>query len=275
MRFRGVAIGLAVIGALVAGCGNYGSNMTGPQSGSSRPKYMGTLVGQAPSGDVRSSFQVVQGTGDITAAVAQFRGLLGDPLNGAKADDQERGRREINWDGVPPNFTNVNTFPAGFFNNRGANFAGPGTGFRNSDNDFFDLNPNYAVEFEPFSTPTTFAPVGSPEMEVDFTVAGTNTPAAVTGFGIVFSDVDREGSASIKLFDAKGRSLGQYHAPVRTDANGLSFIGVVFDEPIVAKVVIKAGQAAIDAGLEDVSDGGNRDLVVTDDFLYGEPHALQ
>jgi hypothetical protein len=112
-------------------------------------------------------------------------------------------------------------------------------------------------------------------MDVLFTVAGTATPAAVTGFGVVFSDVDRHGSASIKLFDAKGRSLGQYQAPVRSDEAGLSFIGVKFDQAIVAKVVISSGQAPIDAGLEDVSDGGNRDLVVMDDFLYGEPKALQ
>ena len=271
MHSRRALIGLVALGAVLSGCGDNGSNMTAPQTGDLR----GSIVGQAPAGDVRSTFQIVQGTGDITSAVTQFRALLGDPVNGAAQGDLKVGRREINWDGVPPQFTNVNTFPAGFFNARGANFGGPGTGFRNSDNDFFDLNPNYATQFEPFSKPKTFAPVGSPDMDVLFTVAGTATPAAVTGFGVVFSDVDRQGSASIKLFDAKGRSLGQYQAPVRTDDAGLSFIGVKFDQAIVAKVVISSGQAPIDAGLEDVSDGGNRDLVVMDDFLYGEPHALQ
>ena len=270
MQHRGFLIVLIALVAALAGCGDYGSNMAGPQS-----EDAGTVTGSLSRGDIRSSFKVVRGTGDITAAVAEFRGLLGDPLNAVKAGDQGLGRREINWDGVPAAFTNVNTFPANFFNARGANFGGPGTGFRNSDNDFSDLNPAYGAQFEAFSKPKTFAPVGSPEMEVLFTVAGSLTPAAVTGFGIVFSDVDREGSTSIKLFDAEGRSLGQYHPPVRSDAAGLSFVGVVFDEAIVAKVVINAGQAAINAGLEDVTDGGNRDLVVTDDFLYGEPHAIQ
>jgi hypothetical protein len=264
-------MGLVALGAIAVGCGDYGNNVAGPAVGDRQ----GTYTGRGPSGDVRSTFQIVRGSGDITSAVVQFRGLLGDPLNGVKAGEQPSGRREINWDGVPDTLTNVNTFPAGFFNARGANFGGPGTGFRNSDNDFSDLNPAYGAQFEAFSKPKTFMPVGSPEMEVLFTVAGSTTPAAVTGFGIVFSDVDRNGSASIKLFDAKGRSLGQYHAPVRSDATGLSFIGVVFDQAIVAKVVITSGQAAIDAGLEDVTDGGNRDLVVTDDFLYGEPKALQ
>ncbi len=124
-------------------------------------------------------------------------------------------------------------FPALFFNNRGANFSSPGTGFRNSDNDFSDLNPDYAAQFEPFSKPKTF------------------------------------------MFDAAGRSLGKYLAPVRSDATSLSFVGVVFDAAIIAKVVITSGQATIDAGLQDITDGGNRDLVVTDDFLYGEPNALQ
>ena len=271
MRFGGAFVGLVAFGAALVGCGDYGGDLAGPIVDDT----VGTVLGRAPSGNVRSSFRVVRGSGDITATVTQFRGLLGDPSNGAQAGQQPAGRREITWDGVPAALTNVNTFPALFFNNRGANFSGPGTGFRNSDNDFSDLNPNYAAQFEPFSKPKTFMPIGSSEMEVLFTVAGSTTPAAVTGFGIVFSDVDRQGSASIKLFDAVGRSLGQYHAPVRSDATGLSFVGVIFDAAIVAKVVITSGQAAIDAGLEDLTDGGNRDLVVTDDFLYGEPQALQ
>jgi hypothetical protein len=270
MRFGSALFGTLVLGLAAGGCGDYGSGVTGPGPGDTSGGYLG----RAPSGDVRSSFQVVRGTGDITATVTQFRGLLGDPLNGVQAGQQPAGRREINWDGVPAALTNVNTFPGNFFNARGANFSGPGTGFRNSDNDFSDLNPAYGVQFEAFSKPKTFMPIGSPEMDVLFTVAGSNTPAAVTGFGIVFSDVDRQGAASIKLFDAAGRSLGQYHAPVRSDAAGLSFVGVVFDAAIVAKVVITSGQAAIDAGLQDLTDGGNRDLVVTDDFLYGEPQAL-
>jgi hypothetical protein len=269
MRF-GVAFGLVTLGAAVSGCGDYGGDLAGPIV----EDTVGSMLGRAPSGDVRSSFKVVRGSGDITATVTQFRAMLGDPANGATDGQQPAGRREITWDGVPAALTNVDTFPALFFNNRGANFSGPGTGFRNSDNDFSDLNPSYAAQFEPFSKPKTFMPIGSAEMEVLFSVAGSTTPAAVTGFGIVFSDVDRQGAAAIKLFDAAGRSLGRYLAPVRSDATGLSFVGVVFDAAIVSKVVITSGQAPIDAGLQDLTDGGNRDLVVTDDFLYGEPQAL-
>ena len=99
-------------------------------------------------------------------------------------------------------------------------------------------------------------------------------PAATRGFGLVFSDVERVGAASIKLFDAQGGSLGQYHAPVRSDAAGFSFVGVVFGSPLIAEVRITSGQHALGADVQDLSHGGNRDLVVMDDYLYAEPQAL-
>jgi hypothetical protein len=271
MRVEAVVIGLVGLTALGAGCGN-GDNL-----GPGGQRVEGTRIGQAPSGEVRSSFRVTKGTGDITATVLQFRDALGQPANGGTPGQQPSGRREIAWDGVPAAFDNNNTFPGDFFNTNvkaGAVITTPGTGFRNDSSDFADLNPAYRAQFEPFSKPKTFMAIGSPEMDLAFRVAGSATPAAVKGFGIVFSDVDRVGSASIKLFDAKGRSLGRYFAPARTDATGLSFVGVVFDAAIIARVTIASGQAAIDAGLQDVTDGGNRDLVVTDNFLYSEPQAL-
>ena len=210
MRFEAVLIGVIGLTALGTGCGN-GDDLAGPGTQGDQ----GTRVGVSPSGEVRSTFKVTKGSGDITATVLQFRDALGQPANGGKAGQQPGGRREINWDGVPAAQTNVNTFPANFFNTNvkaGAIFSTPGTGFRNSDNDFGDLKAAYAAQFEAFSKPKTFMPIGSPEMDVSFRVAGSDTPAAVTGFGIVFSDVDRVGSASIKLFDAKGRSLGRYFA---------------------------------------------------------------
>jgi hypothetical protein len=51
-------------------------------------------------------------------------------------------------------------------------------------------------------------------------------------------------------------------------------VGVVFDEAIVARAVITSGQTPLGAEEFDVSDGGNRDLVVFDDLLFGEPKAF-
>ena len=77
---------------------------------------------------------------------------------------------------------------------------------------------------------------------------------------------------------------------MRSDEGGLSFVGVVFDDPIIARVRITTGDASIGATtVDNVSvhgkgkkdddrgvkvKGKKPDLVVMDDFLYGEPHAI-
>jgi hypothetical protein len=266
--------GMVVLTLAVSACGYDGSsNPTGPGYGDTAAHY--TPGGPAMSAaEGRSEFRVFTATGDIAATVAEFRTALGDPLNGAPGTIASKdGRREIKWDGAALP-TNVNTFPGDFFNTTvkaGAIFSTDGTGFRNSDNDFSDINQAYADDFNAFSPAKTFMPVGSAKMTVDFRVPGTETRAATQGFGVVFSDVERQGSASIKLFDAEGRSLGLYQAPVRSDPAGFSFVGVVFDSPIVAQVRITSGQRALGADVQDLSDGGNLDLAVMDDFLYAEP----
>ena len=220
----------------------------------------------------RSDFRVFTATGDIAPTVAEFRTALGDPANGGAKGPLAAGRREIKWDAAPADM------PGDFFNTQvtaGAIFSTDGTGFRNSDSDFSEINPAYADDFNAFSVPKTFMPLGSAEVTTEFRIPGFQTPAAVRGFGVVFSDVERQGAASIKLFDAHGRSLGQYHAPVRSDASGFSFVGVVFGSPMVARVRITSGQRALGADVQDLSDGGNQDLVVMDDFLYAEPQVIR
>lgn len=254
MRAQHVVLAMVVALGL-SGCDDNGNTPAEP------------LAESAP----RSRFQVVSASGDLTTALAQFRGLLGDPLNGVTPGPLTSGRREIKWDGVRPEVTNTDALPLDNFRPNGLIYGNLGTGLRVSDNDFRDIDPSYADQFNAFSAPKTFAPIGDPNSEVTFVIPGSDTPAAVRGFGVVFSDVDRVGSASIKLFTADGQSLGQYHAPARTDANGFSFVGVAFADPIVARVVIQSGQAPLATGVLDVSDGGNRDLVVFDDLLFGEP----
>ncbi|AQG80475.1 hypothetical protein [Spirosoma montaniterrae] len=222
-------------------------------------------------------FTQVSGSGDITAKVNEFRALLGDPLN--TTPNQTAGRREVNWDGVPANLTNTNTFPGDFFNNtdpagpngrkRGLVNTTPGAGFRISDNDFTDLVPAYGDQFNAFSPVRTFAPVGSVITENTFRVPGTTTLATVKGFGVVFSDVDDANATTMEFFEGD-KSLGVVKAPVRSDAAGLSFVGVVFPDNKISKVIIRSGNAAINGGF---TDGGQYDLVVMDDFLYDEPKA--
>ena len=221
-------------------------------------------------------YQVLRATGTINAGVTQYRTLLGiQNLN--TAGEQPAGRREINWDGASAALTNVDTFPKDFFNvksPRGVLFSTNGTGFRVSDNGYTDLNAGYTGEFNTFSPARLFIAAGSNSMDVTFVVAGSNTPALVTGFGAVFADVGHSGHSTIIYYDANGVALYTATAPVRSDANGLSFVGVVFDQAKVAHVRIISGDAPLSATAIDISHtGGKVDLVALDDFIYGEPHA--
>jgi hypothetical protein len=227
-------------------------------------------IAQAPN------VKVIRRSGDITGAVADFRVILGQPNNGGTPGEQPSGRREVNWDGVPAQFLNANPFPGNFFNvnsTRGIELVTEGNVFRVSDNDFADMQPTYGAQFNVFSPNKTFASTSARAMDALFFVAGTSTPAVVTGFGAVFSDVDRHGSTALEFYDVLGNSLGRYAVPPRSDANGLSFLGVDFGAPIVARVRLIVGDRRV-GDLLDITDGGRFDLVVTDDFLYGEPHAL-
>jgi hypothetical protein len=216
---------------------------------------------------------VASATGDITAAVNDFRALLGPP--NTAAGEQPTGRREITWDGAGANpFDNRNDFPPDFFNTTvkaGAVFTTAGTGFRNDSTSFVDVNPTYAAQFSFFSPNKIFSPVGSNVLDVLLRVAGQPTPAVVRGFGVVFSDVDVANTTTVQLFAQDGSSLGTLTAPVRSDAKGLSFVGVSYDQPVIARARITLGSGALGANVNDVSAGGTADLVVLDNIVYGEP----
>jgi hypothetical protein len=221
---------------------------------------------------------VVKGAGDIQAKVNEFRKKLG-PDNGGGPSGRASGRRQINWDAVPDNFASPNALPADFFNAkqapraRGALLETPGRNVAvsaDSDNPagaavrFGDINPDYSSEFKTFSKERLFSPIGSNLVNLKFFVPGTDTPAAVRGFGAVYTDVDRKENTAFQYFDADGKSLGKFATPVSRD--GLSFLGVVFQKPAVARVRIEYG-----SGKLGPKETPNYDVAVMDDFIYGEP----
>lgn len=242
----------------IAACSDYNNNAYGPTDPGTTPLQ--------PA--------VVAATGDVAAAVDAFRTQLGPP-NGTVAGEQAAGRREINWDGAGANpFNNKNDFPAAFFNTNvksGAVFTTAGTGFRNDSSEFVELNPTYATQFAFFSANKIFAPIGSNVLDVLFQVAGQPTPAVVRGFGIVFSDVDAANKTTIELFAQDGTRLGGVAAPVRSDNKGLSFVGVTYDQAVIARVRVTLGTGALGANVNDISAGGTLDLVVLDNLIFGEP----
>src|SRR5215467_7714584 len=227
----------------------------------------------------RDDVRIVSATGDITAAVNEYRSLLG-ALNPNVSGEQPGERREINWDGVPAAFTNNDLFPGNFFNKnspRGVVFITNGSAFRISNNGYVDVNPAYAGEFNFFSPTKLFATRDGMITDVQFFVAGSDTPALVRGFGSVFADVGRANSTTIEYFDAAGNRLLRIKAPRRSDAAGLSFLGAVFDSRIVSRVRITSGDTPIGPdALDNVRRAGHKhDIVVMDDFIYGEPRAAQ
>ena len=143
----------------------------------------------------RAQPSVFTGACDINSALTNFRTALG-ALDPNVVGEQNGGRREVNWDAVPPAFTNTLNFPGDFFNQnfspraRGVVFSTDGSGLSVSNNDFKFINAAYDAQFNSFSPVRTFSAIGSNTTRVDLFVAGTSTPARSTGFGVVFSDVD-------------------------------------------------------------------------------------
>jgi hypothetical protein len=233
---------------------------------------------------------VTQATGEtpaqIQAAVDAYRNSLGANNGGGPA--QPAGRREINWDGVPDDRSAPSFMPEGQFRGRGALFTTPGLGVQVSgddDNDagnpdadpdqveFANLNAGYPGAFGVFSAERLFAPVGSNVTETEFVIPGTDTPALTNGFGVVFTDVDTPGQTTIELLDAEGESLGMFDAPASAGDEDLSFLGIKLDPGVGATSArITTGGAAL--GGDDITQGGPADVVVMDDFIYGEPQPV-
>jgi hypothetical protein len=208
----------------------------------------------------------------IAPVVNAFRNVLGSN-NGNALGEQPNGRREINWDGGG-DAANATTFPTPMitFNTapttRGVVFTS-NTSFEISGQPmpkFGDINITYPGIFTTFSAPRLFTPLGSTITDVQFYIPGTNTPAAVNAFGAVFTDVDLPQSTSIEYFNVAGHSLGRVFVPPAS--NGLSFVGLIFQDKRVGRVRITSGNTPLDP---TTTDGGGVDVVVMDDFIYGEP----
>lgn len=229
---------------------------------------------------------IFRAKGNIDSVLKEFRDLLGTLNTTPGIPATQGGRREINWDGVPPIFTNNNSFPADFFaatdpalpngRKRGLLYSTPGTGFSVSDDDFSFVDATYDNQFNDFSPAKTFIAAGSNITDNFFKVPGTNIDASVQGFGVVFSDVNNASSTSMEFYDGD-RLLGTFKVPNVGNNNpgGFSFLGVYFPGEKVTRVRIYSGSAALASGQRDISDGGGEDLVVMDDFIYSEPKDLE
>jgi hypothetical protein len=234
--------------------------------------------------------QVFQAAGPdevaLTATLNAFRAAIGGALNDNNPGPIAIGRREIAWGAAVGPVTPFNEF----LTSRGAQFSTPrGDGLaQGTAAELAALlgNNNYTGFLVPFSAPNMFAPVGGNVTETVFFVPGaadeaSATPAAVRAFGVVFIDVDqpegsgpgrqanRRASTLMEAFDANNARLFSGFAPASPGDGNLSFLGIIFDDPVIARVRITTGPAR--TGQDESS---RVDIVVMDDFIYGEPQAL-
>ena len=245
--------------------------------------------------DTPAVFQAAGPTADsIKGTIDEFRAALGEPNNANNPGPLASGRREINWDGgggVDATTAPVTPFDV-FLNTRGGQFTTPGVGLSQAPpsggatNGLAGLfnNPTYGETFSAFSPLRLFTPVGSNITEARFFIPGSNgsSPASVSGFGAVFTDVDEQdgsgtrkkrrdhdsGSTRIEYFGVDGKRIFSSFVPASPGDASFSFFGIVFDEALIARVRITTGDEA-----PGPDDDDKRDIVMMDDFLYGEPQS--
>jgi Divergent InlB B-repeat domain len=269
----GFALMMTVVPVCKAGQSGKPSDTDGERGGDDRHRHFVSPAVFQAAGPTASSIQ---------STVDAFRAALGDPNNGNNPGPLASGRREINWDGGGNNVTADK--PATpfivFLNTRGAQFTTPGVGLSQAPPSggpqgglagLFN-NPTYGTIFGTFSPLRLFTPVGSNITEALFFQPGTNgaVRATVRGFGAVFTDVDRGASTLIEYFGADHRLLFSSSVPASPGDASLSFFGIVFDDPRIARVKITTGDTA-----PGPNDNERHDIVMMDDFIYGEPVPAQ
>jgi hypothetical protein len=257
-------------------------------------------VAQSSSFVAPKVFQAAGPSGaSIQSSIDQYVIELGVKNNTNDPGPLTSGHREINWDGGSK--TNQSTSETGnpmttFLVTRGALFTTPdGTGFvqapPSADPILFPPgglagrfnNPTYGDIFSAFSPSRLFSPIGSNITDVEFfQPGGGNLRATTTGFGAIFSDVDlpdgsgpgekqgnRKSSTLVEFYDAQNQLLFSSFVPAAPGNKGQSFFGIVFPDARIARVRITAGNV-----LPGADDGGKQDVVMMDDFFYGEPQAI-
>jgi hypothetical protein len=248
-----------------------------PADDSSPYDYVAPIVFQAAGPNAAS----------IQSTVDQFRAALGGVNNLNAPGPLDGGRREINWDGGGSTATSPAPTPfAGFLVTRGALFTTPGTGFLQAPVEGLAStfgNPTFLTQFQAFSPVRLFTPVDHGVTDVHFFLpGGGNIVAATNGFGAVFSDIDqpdgfsgqyglRSASVFLRYYDKHNNLLYTSVVPPSPGNASLSFFGAVFSDARVARVRIVTG----DVPLSNRDETPRADMVVMDDFIFGEPKSLQ
>jgi hypothetical protein len=232
-------------------------------------RFIAFVVATTPCVDAATTTAVVS-TADgrtVASAIAQFTANLPSASS-------------ITWDTPSTQFISPYDMPPDWYDvhqSRGVVFSANGSGKLRisagtlSDNSippwFGDIDSDYETDFTPHSYWRVFAPRDGNVLQAQFRVTGTTFPALVRGFGVVVVDADGPGAATLECFRGDV-SLGAFQVPPAPASGEASFLGVVFDAPVVSRVVI---HTASSLGAKDVSHGGNADVVAFDDMLFDHP----
>lgn len=186
--------------------------------------------------------------------------------------------------------------PADFFNStvsRGALFrsrknefvvSNPPEDAKNPSDDRFSsiIRRSQASRLKRFSPDRLLAPLIKNKMEIRFYIPGTNQPAMTSGFGAVFVDVDMRRKTYMKLLNHDGCLIAKIEVPPRD--RGLSFVGIILNgldgkrgmASAIERVALELGTVSLKAfGAQTRCVDSNGDLVVLDDFIYGEPRTSE
>lgn len=242
-----------------------------------------TAQGQAPAS--------IQPTID-----AFFNDITGTVDNGT-GGSYKTGRREIDLGLIPDNFAEPNIFPGDFFKTtvpRGAlmrstcrssliavsadviNPTGTPIAFQN-------IEPTYLNNFVTFNSQRMLAMKWSTagwgtcsSFMITFSIPGTNIPATVKGFGVVYTDTDTGTNTQMRFFDVNGAQLGGNTTfGALSNSGGLSFVGISYNagERIAAVEIMSGGMPLAQGGID--GPGFTEDRVAIGAMFYAEPRAAE
>ncbi|PXF39646.1 hypothetical protein BWQ96_03556 [Gracilariopsis chorda] len=226
----------------------------------------------------------------INGTVLRYKELLGGDDNGNAPGPLEKGQRSINWDAgivpfnMPGDFFNTRVTRGAVLMAKGGKFAVSNPAMPPPEDDRFSslLPKSISNQFRRFSLERLFTPVLSNRFAIKFQIPAKTDAAKVSGFGAVFTDVDKVRRTTMVYLDKNGCRIAKINVPPK--GRGLSFAGlVVVDKynpkktiPVISKVLVKLGNTPVSRFSELRRFHGYRprrrtDVVVMDDFFYGEP----
>jgi hypothetical protein len=204
-----------------------------------------------------------------------FEAAIGGADNGTTPGEQAGGLRHLTWDtvaldGSDPGSTAIAPGHVVAVSRSRAQSWGIELGpqVAVADDGFRSVNSH--AGFPAFSPPNEWALFNSnsTEMQIVDPASATDTPvpALTRGLGVVFLNVTGPGT-TIQYFNDQ-TPLGLVSAP----SGATSFAGMLFDDPVVTRVVITLGSAAM-FNLD--GSPGATDPVAADDVVLAEPGAGQ